>query len=209
VLTLAWHRLYLRGVPKTYNIRLRVLNYISLYVSAIRACPRVLTTLTSSRVCLCDGSFTGAYVFYWLLLLLLYMCAYFLSTKSDTSNSKAVAQVLRQLVIFLISSKGYLDYVIWFAVNNINRKNVNGREESADVDVDLSPQANTALRSEILYYTTSGIKESVRAVTDELISIPISGESDAVRQRVNPLLMCSFLTVGCMLALSVTPGQVD
>lgn len=28
---LAWHRLYLRGVPKTYNIRLRVLSYISLY----------------------------------------------------------------------------------------------------------------------------------------------------------------------------------
>ncbi|EEY57873.1 phosphatidylinositol-4-phosphate-5-kinase (Pi-PIPKD5) [Phytophthora infestans T30-4] len=153
VLTLAWHRLYLRGVPKTYNIRLRVLNYISF--------------------------FTGAYVFYWLLLLLLYMCAYFLSTKSDTSNSKAVAQVLRQLVIFLISSKGYLDYVIWFAVNNIERKGGNGREESADVDVDLSPQVNTALRSEILYYTTSGIKESVRAVTDELISIPISGESEA------------------------------
>ncbi|GMF09692.1 unnamed protein product [Phytophthora lilii] len=153
VLTLAWHRLYLRGVPKTYNIRLRVLNYISF--------------------------FTGAYVFYWLLLLLLYMCAYFLSTKSDTSNSKAVAQVLRQLVIFLISSKGYLDYVIWFAVNNIERKGGNGRDESADVDVDLSPQVNTALRSEILYYTTSGIKESVRAVTDELISIPISGESEA------------------------------
>ncbi|KAL4087439.1 hypothetical protein PRIC1_013331 [Phytophthora ramorum] len=151
VLTLAWHRLYLRGVPKTYNIRLRVLNYISF--------------------------FTGAYVFYWLLLLLLYMCAYFLSTKSDTSNSKAVAQVLRQLVIFLIASRGYLDYVIWFAVNNIERKGGNG--ESADVDVDLSPQVNTALRSEILYYTTSGIKESVRAVTDELISIPISGENEA------------------------------
>lgn len=32
VLTLAWQRLYLKGVPKTYNIRLRVLNYISLYV---------------------------------------------------------------------------------------------------------------------------------------------------------------------------------
>ncbi|RLN57644.1 hypothetical protein BBJ29_000397 [Phytophthora kernoviae] len=153
VLTLAWHRLYLRGVPKTYNIRLRVLNYISF--------------------------FTGAYVFYWLLLLLLYMCAYFLSTQSNTSNSKAVAQVLRQLVIFLVSSKGYLDYVIWFAVNNIERKGGNGREESADVDVDLSPQVNSALRSEILYYTTSGIKESVRAVTDELISIPISGESEA------------------------------
>lgn len=153
VLTLAWHRLYLRGVPKTYNIRLRVLNYISF--------------------------FTGAYVFYWLLLLLLYMCAYFLSTKSTSSNSRDVAQVLRQLVIFLISSKGYLDYVIWFAVNNIERKGGNGRQDFADVDVDLSPQVNTALRSEILYYTTSGIKASVRAVTDELISIPISGEGEA------------------------------
>lgn len=66
-------------------------------------------------------SFTGAYVFYWLLLLLLYMCAYFISTKSDTSDSRAVAQVLRQLVAFLIASKGYLDYVIWFAVNSIER----------------------------------------------------------------------------------------
>ncbi|CAI5740189.1 unnamed protein product [Hyaloperonospora brassicae] len=164
VLTLAWHRLYLRGVPKTYNIRLRVLNYISF--------------------------FTGAYVFYWLLLLLLYMCAYFLSTKSDTSNSEAVAQVLRQLVIFLIASKGYLDYVIWFAVNNIERKSGSGRGESADVDVDLSPQVNTALRSEILYYTTSGIKESVRAVTDELISIPISGESEAVGKSIKFWSFC-------------------
>ncbi|KAI9912912.1 hypothetical protein PsorP6_006602 [Peronosclerospora sorghi] len=53
------------------------------------------------------------------LLLILYMCAYFFSTKSETSNSKAVAQVLRHLVIFLIASKGYLYYVVWFAVNNI------------------------------------------------------------------------------------------
>ncbi|GLD93833.1 hypothetical protein PINS_up002438 [Pythium insidiosum] len=161
VLTLAWHRLYLRGVPKTYNIRLRVLNYVSF--------------------------FTGAYVFYWLLLLLLYMCAYFVSSKSINSDGtskggseEAVAQVLRQLVAFLIASKGYLDYVIWFAVNSIERRTGNGAnrgQESADVDVDLSPQVNTALRSEILYYTTSGIKESVRA-TDELISIPISGDND-------------------------------
>lgn len=162
VLTLAWHRLYLRGVPKTYNIRLRVLNYVSF--------------------------FTGAYVFYWLLLLLMYMCAYFMSTKSMTKNgvseggsNEAIAQVLRQIVAFLISAKGYLDYVIWFAVNSIEHRSgdrSNRGQESADVDVDLSPQVNTALRSEILYYTTSGIKESVRAVTDELITIPISGEGE-------------------------------
>jgi 1-phosphatidylinositol-4-phosphate 5-kinase len=109
------------------------------------------------------------------------MCAYFLSTKSnDSSDSQDAAQVLRQLVAFLIASKGYLDYVIWFAVNSIERRQNNGAsrlQESADVDVDLSPQVNSALRSEILYYTTSGIKESVDAVTDELIAIPISGDS--------------------------------
>jgi 1-phosphatidylinositol-4-phosphate 5-kinase len=130
VLTLAWHRLYLRGVPKTYNIRLRVLNYISLYVPCY--CPSVsdawgrlygslvLTVFAS----FCLDSFTGAYVFYWLLLLLLYMSAYFLATKSESNNSSdysAGAQVVRQLVTFLIASKGYLDYVIWFAVNNIEK----------------------------------------------------------------------------------------
>ncbi|KAI9907641.1 hypothetical protein PsorP6_002986 [Peronosclerospora sorghi] len=95
----------------------------------------------------------------------------------STSNSKAVAQGLRQLMIFLIAYKISLDYVIWFDVNNIERKS--GHGQSADVDVDLSPQVNTALRSEILYYTTSGIKESVREVTGELVSIPISGEVEA------------------------------
>lgn len=159
VLTMAWHRLYLRGVPKTYNIRLRVLNYVSF--------------------------FTGAYVFYWLLLLLMYMCAYFMASQSVDQNGvskggskEAVAQVLRQVVSFLIAAKGYLDYVIWFAVNSIEHRSGNGGQDSADVDVDLSPQVNTALRSEILYYTTSGIKESVRAVIDEVITIPISGEGE-------------------------------
>lgn len=106
------------------------------------------------------------------------MCAYFLATNAAGANAtesqQQVAQVLRQLVAFLVSSKGYLDYVIWFAVNNIDQPRQG--DGSADVDVDLSPQVNTALRSEILYYTTSGIKESVRSVTDELITIPIENE---------------------------------
>lgn len=67
------------------------------------------------------NSFTGAYVFYWLLLLLLYMSAYFVSSKVGGGSDETTigAQVLRQVVAFIISSKGYLDYVIWFAVNSI------------------------------------------------------------------------------------------
>lgn len=153
VLILAWHRLYLRGVPKTYHIRLRVLNYVSF--------------------------FTGAYVFYWLLLLLLYMSAYFVSSKDKqdkesmeaTNGDATIArspQTLRQVVIFAIAAKGYLDYVIWFAVNSIewkrkrnNRSRNDDDDEDGDDDVDLSPQVNTALRSEILYFTTTGIRQSV------------------------------------------------
>lgn len=98
-------------------MRLRVLNFISLYVRQQYITGLLLHSLVSDYY-----SFTGACVFYWLFLLLLYMCAFFLATKSNqSSTSAAVAQVLRQLVAFLIASKGYLDFVIWFAVNNIER----------------------------------------------------------------------------------------
>lgn len=90
-------------------------------VACLRGCQELIRGANWSDWSDALCSFTGAYVFYWLLLLLLYMTAYFIATKSDTSNSKAIAQVLRQLVAFLIASKGYLDYVIWFAVNSIER----------------------------------------------------------------------------------------
>ncbi|EQC30308.1 hypothetical protein SDRG_11885 [Saprolegnia diclina VS20] len=135
VLLIAWRRLYSGGVPKTYNLRLRVLNYISL--------------------------FTGALVFYWLFLLFLYMSTYFV-TNSATHQDDLAPMVLKQFFMFLIASKGYLEYIIWFAVNNVQKTRGKGRNH--DVDVDLSPQVNLALRSEILYYTTSGIKQSVHEV---------------------------------------------
>lgn len=109
---------------------------------------RMQTTIALVHLTLC--SFTGAYVFYWLLLLLLYMTAYFISSKEaeDTPSTGAAAQVLRQVVIFVIASKGYLDYVIWFAVNSIEwgqrDRRQDNRNESADVDVDLSPQVTSS-----------------------------------------------------------------
>ncbi|OQR90656.1 phosphatidylinositol-4-phosphate-5-kinase (Pi-PIPKD5), partial [Thraustotheca clavata] len=135
VLLIAWRRLYSGGVPKTYNLRLRVLNYISL--------------------------FTGALVFYWLFLLFLYMSTYFVTNSANEKDDLA-PMVLKQFFTFLIASKGYLEYIIWFAVNNVQK--TRGKNHTSDVDVDLSPQVNLALRSEILYYTTSGIKQSVHEV---------------------------------------------
>ncbi|CAK4105955.1 unnamed protein product [Aphanomyces euteiches] len=135
VLVIAWRRLYAGGVPKTYNIRLGVLNYISL--------------------------FTGAMVFYWLFLLFMYMSTFFVAQNYLDNPLDVVPMVMRQFFVFMVASKGYLEYIIWFAVNNA-KKNRGGK--STDVDVDLSPQVNLALRSEILFYTTSGIKQAVQEV---------------------------------------------
>lgn len=89
----------------------------------------------------------------------------------------------------------------------------NRNQESADVDVDLSPQVNAALRSEILYYITSGIKESVRAVADELIAIPISGDNEKVLFSIScpyifydPSIRCSFDAL-CCFAVATTRGN--
>ncbi|KAF0690367.1 Aste57867_18202 [Aphanomyces stellatus] len=137
VLIIAWRRLYAGGVPKTYNIRLGVLNYISL--------------------------FTGAMVFYWLFLLFMYMSTYFVTRNYKGEDSiSLVPMIMRQFFMFLVASKGYLEYIIWFAVNNTKK---NRGSKSTDVDVDLSPQVNLALRSEILFYTTSGIKQAVQEVS--------------------------------------------
>jgi 1-phosphatidylinositol-4-phosphate 5-kinase len=88
------------------------------------------------------------------------MSTYFVTDANADNQDDIPSAILKQFLMFLIASKGYLEYIIWFAVNNV--KQVRGKNKSHDVDIDLSPQVNQALRSEILFYTTSGIKQSVK-----------------------------------------------
>lgn len=95
--------------------------------------------------------------FYWLIVVVVYIK--FLSR--DRSKKDASAELLN----FLLAGKGYLDLVIWFALNDFRVSHFTQclGENSEDVDVDLNPQVNAALRREVLFYTTSGIIQAVQA----------------------------------------------
>ncbi|RHZ13811.1 hypothetical protein DYB37_000938, partial [Aphanomyces astaci] len=137
-------------------------------------------------VLLVSVTFTGAMVFYWLFLLFMYMSTYFVSDSYQTDPLNVIPMMMRQFFMFLVASKGYLEYIIWFAVNNTKKNS-----KTTDVDVDLSPQVNLALRSEILYYTTSGIKQSVQeartnASSSEMFLLTDGQDDKVVHSSIRP-----------------------
>ncbi|KAG7375772.1 phosphatidylinositol-4-phosphate 5-kinase-like protein 1 [Phytophthora pseudosyringae] len=98
-----------------------------------------------------------AVTFYWIIVVIVYIK--FLSrdrSKPDKSS---------ELLNFLIAGKGYLDLVIWFALNDFHVAHFTRclGENTGEIDVDLNPQVNAALRREVLFYTTSGIIQAVQA----------------------------------------------
>lgn len=97
-----------------------------------------------------------AIIIYWGLSFCIYVP--FLVQGNDRSSWVA------QLMNFMITCKGYFDFVVWFQMNDFHEglKKGRGKKAGVDVDVDLSPQVNLALRCEVLYYTTTGIIQAVR-----------------------------------------------
>ncbi|CEG49730.1 Phosphatidylinositol-4-phosphate-5-kinase (PIPK-D1/GPCR-PIPK/PiGK1) [Plasmopara halstedii] len=98
-----------------------------------------------------------AVTFYWIIVVIVYIK--FLSrdrSKPDKSS---------ELLNFFIAGKGYLDLVIWFALNDFHVAHFTRclGENTGEIDVDLNPQVNAALRREVLFYTTSGIIQAVQA----------------------------------------------
>ncbi|TYZ65510.1 hypothetical protein PybrP1_008969 [[Pythium] brassicae (nom. inval.)] len=99
-----------------------------------------------------------AVTFYWLILGSVYVV--FLA-REDKSRKDNVSELLN----FLIAGKGYVDLVIWFALNDFRVSHFTKclSDNPEEVDVDLNPQVNAALRREVLFYTTSGIIQAVQA----------------------------------------------
>ncbi|CEG43518.1 Phosphatidylinositol-4-phosphate-5-kinase (GPCR-PIPK/Pi-PIPK-D2/PiGK2) [Plasmopara halstedii] len=97
-----------------------------------------------------------AIIIYWGLSFCIYVP--FLVQGQDRSSWVA------QMMNFMITCKGYFDFVVWFQMNDFHEvaKKGKGMKAGVDVDVDLSPQVNLALRCEVLYYTTTGIIQAVR-----------------------------------------------
>ncbi|OQS01308.1 phosphatidylinositol-4-phosphate-5-kinase (PIPK-D1/GPCR-PIPK) [Achlya hypogyna] len=93
---------------------------------------------------------------YWTVVFIIYFL--YLGQKQDSTK-----RVMKEIVNFLMASKGYLDLVIWFHLNDFRIPKVAAlcSRGEKEVDVDLNPQVNAALRREVLFYTTSGIIKAV------------------------------------------------
>ncbi|RHY29958.1 hypothetical protein DYB32_004742 [Aphanomyces invadans] len=81
-----------------------------------------------------------------------------------TVRPRDTKQRWKEVVNFLMASKGYVDLVIWFQLNDLRVPTPSALCSKNDqtVDVDLNPQVNAALRREVLFYTTSGIIQAVQ-----------------------------------------------
>nr|CCA24965.1 phosphatidylinositol4phosphate5kinase (PIPKD1/GPCRPIPK) putative [Albugo laibachii Nc14] len=99
-----------------------------------------------------------AVTFYWIIVAIVYF-------RSLSRGIGKEGKANREMLNFLIAGKGYVDLVIWFALNDFQVSHFYQclNDDPNRVEVDLSPQVNAALRQEVLFYTTSGIIQAVRA----------------------------------------------
>lgn len=140
IIVLAWKRLN-AGLNETLRMRLRVLHSVTLYVLVISI--------------------------YWAITFGVYVPYLVLQVPECESECSTKIETLKQLLLFMISSKGYFDFLVWFQINELTYNDGIFKFSSAeekmkgDVDVDLNPQVNLALRCEVLYYTTTGIIQAV------------------------------------------------
>ncbi|TDH67654.1 hypothetical protein CCR75_002844 [Bremia lactucae] len=98
-----------------------------------------------------------AVTFYWIIVGIVYI--------KFLSRDRSMPDKSSELLNFFIAGKGYLDLVIWFALNDFHVVHFTRclGENTGEIDVDLNPQVNAALRREVLFYTTSGIIQAVQA----------------------------------------------
>ena len=130
IVILAWNRLN-AGLNETLRMRLRVLHSVTLYVIAI--------------------------IIYWALTFAVYVP--YLALEVPECDANQCFPLLNELMSFMITCKGYFDFVVWFQINELTFrdglfKGSGDKKTDVDVDVDLNPQVNLALRCEVLYYTT-------------------------------------------------------
>ncbi|KAF0688210.1 Aste57867_20080 [Aphanomyces stellatus] len=141
VIYFAWQRLK-GGLAETLRVRLRVLHSVTVYVVAI--------------------------IIYWAITFGVYVPYLALGLVNNPTDYRALSQVM----VFFITCKGYFDFFVWFQINELPSgkspvtaappPSSDKAAKKMDVDVDLSPQVNQALRAEVLYYTTSGIMQAAR-----------------------------------------------
>ena len=143
------------------------------------------TFATRKRVLHDSGMCVLAYLTYWTVLFSLYIC--YISNERNGGTSRYMQSVFG----FMLSAKGIVDVVVWCAMHDIvtfdnttttattsttdNSGNKLSNSQTRlqqltrtdisayELDVKLNPAVNMALRREIVYYTTLGIRKALAA----------------------------------------------
>ncbi|OQR92949.1 phosphatidylinositol 4-phosphate 5-kinase (PIPK-D3/GPCR-PIPK), partial [Thraustotheca clavata] len=114
---------------------------------------------TRQAMLIATRTYTTAYVIYQLLMIILWVLLAFVWHKDSTQ-----AAMTRYAAKLLTGSRGFMDLVLWFSINNARRppprttRNSLSRESvSSELDLELHPELNVALRKEVLHFVTRGI----------------------------------------------------
>jgi 1-phosphatidylinositol-4-phosphate 5-kinase len=148
---------------------------------------------------------TTAFTLYWTVTWVLYVCyLHYPVAQANDGSTPDVETPLSIAFLFVLGMKGFVDFFLWFAINDIQlaSKDRTRRLELQNIPFaqrsarrsepvkkdDFSPQFNNALKKEVLYYTTSGLchatqqqdeLERVVTVTDTYLDLdgPLDGIS--------------------------------
>ncbi|KAL4159979.1 hypothetical protein PRNP1_000551 [Phytophthora ramorum] len=104
--------------------------------------------------------FTVAYIIYQIILI-----SFWSADVVFLSDHPRALQRVRDASSFLQTAKGLIDLVIWVAINGSPHVDCRASrlgetfdsDRYSDVDIDLQPQLNVALRKEVLHFTTRGV----------------------------------------------------
>jgi len=104
--------------------------------------------------------FTVTYIVYQIVLIALWGADVSFLWRHPVALGK-----VRSFASFIQTARGFIDLVIWITINGVPRLDCQSSRWSevfdgdrySDVDIDLQPQLNVALRKEVLHFTTRGV----------------------------------------------------
>jgi hypothetical protein len=110
------------------------------------------------RVLVMNSINIGIYMAYWAVLLGFYFLTFVFAQKSAV-----VSRWFWRLVMFIISSKGFADLLVFILVSDTDVSSSGGGASGGDSE---SFDVNSALRQEVLHYATTGIRECAARKTN-------------------------------------------
>jgi hypothetical protein len=149
---------------------------IAVYVESRRILSRGLasTYKTRSEIILANQRSVAIVIAYWLILALFY--SIFIFPQGNNKDALSRTNPAQKFLVFLFSARGLVSAVLWFQSNSFSvfvahifRHGIFPQRVPSDGDPEqqFRPQVNVALRKQMIFYITRGIKRSIQLNSEE------------------------------------------